>query len=76
MANEGDLGYAENEFHLGLSLRKQAEKAKAEGLSPKGRCYSQLCGEKVPAGAVFCDSDCRKDYEDVEAASKRNGRRF
>ena len=74
MANEGDLGAVEQDFHLELSLRKQADKAKAEGLVPTGRCLSKLCRQPVAPGALFCDSDCREDYEVVEAARKRNGR--
>lgn len=75
MANEGDLGAAESDFHLELHLRRHAEKSKAQRLHPTGRCHSSYCKEVVGKNELFCNSDCRDDHDELEAANKRNGRR-
>ena len=37
-----------------------------------GFCHN--CGEPVSVGKLFCDKDCMTDYENEQAARKRNGR--
>lgn len=36
-----------------------------------GACYN--CGEKLAPGVLFCDTDCRDDWERLCAALKRAG---
>lgn len=31
------------------------------GLLPCGACHN--CGEELPPGRLFCDADCRDDFE-------------
>jgi len=50
-----------------LSLR-----ARRPTLQPIGVCYS--CDAEVDPGRLFCDCDCREDWERAEAARKREGR--
>lgn len=37
-----------------------------------GCCH--YCAAELPQGVNFCDADCRRDYEAVQAAKKRAGR--
>lgn len=37
-------------------------------------CHCHFCDEAVPAERVFCDTDCRDDYEREQAALHRAGR--
>lgn len=37
-----------------------------------GCCYN--CGSSVPAGARFCDADCRDDWQKRRDAEIRRGR--
>lgn len=42
------------------------------GLIATGRCHN--CDETLPPAHLFCDADCRDDYEKVQAAKQRKGR--
>ena len=46
---------------LALSLKAQKERAKRDKLIPTGRCY--FCEGDISAGRLFCDGDCRDDFE-------------
>ena len=51
-----------------------ARDSKSNTLPAIGRCYN--CNEddqRIMAGRVFCCSECRDDYENRQAAKKRNG---
>lgn len=37
-----------------------------------GCCH--YCETPLPQDVNFCDADCRRDYEDLQAAMKRAGR--
>ena len=52
------------------SIQEIRRKAKSEHLLVTGTCYN--CGE--PCEGLFCDEDCRKDYEKLISAQKRNGK--
>lgn len=41
-------------------------------LKPTGVCH--WCDEPVEENRIFCDRDCREDWERAEAARERNGR--
>lgn len=41
-------------------------------LQPKGACHN--CDFKLEAEHLFCDADCRDDWEREQAAKRRNGR--
>lgn len=48
-------------------LARQIAAAKAQGKPvkpPVGTCY--FCGEKVGKGMIFCDADCRDDFDREE----------
>ena len=49
-----------------------AEVRRASSLIAVGFCH--YCGEATAPGHLFCDKDCRDDYEAQQAARKRNGR--
>lgn len=44
---------------------------RAPGLHSDGRCH--YCDEPVPDGLLFCNTDCRDDYEKHQAALRRAG---
>ena len=37
---------------------------------PKGRCY--WCDEKVGPGEIFCDADCKEDFDKAARAKSLN----
>lgn len=45
---------------------------RAERMHSDGRCH--FCDESVPDALLFCDSDCRDDFERELAAQRRAGR--
>ncbi|WP_343725514.1 hypothetical protein [Herbaspirillum huttiense] len=45
---------------------------RAPVLQPDCRCH--FCEEKVMAGQVFCDIDCRDDYQRHQMLNNRTGR--
>lgn len=57
---------AQRERDAGLAAVRRAPPT----LPPTGRCYN--CDEGVPAGARFCDSDCRDDYEKMAKLRRQN----
>lgn len=56
------------EASLQNSLRKVRQ---TERLFGNGRCL--FCDEAGPHDRLFCDSDCRDDYERVQEALRRTG---
>ncbi len=44
---------------------------RASSLHSDGRCH--FCDEPVPDSLIFCDIDCRDDYERELAARRRAG---
>lgn len=56
----------EQELSSALAKRKTT-------LIPVGRCYS--CNESVEGNRRFCDKDCLEDWERVEDARRRGGKR-
>jgi len=47
-----------------LAVRKPA-------IKPVGVCHS--CGEDVGETKLFCDGDCRDDWQRIKSANERNG---
>lgn len=41
-------------------------------LAPKSACY--YCDEELVNPKLFCDADCRDDYELLRTAKERSGR--
>jgi len=54
-----------------IVTRARREVACAPSMVPDGRC--RFCDEVVPHPGVFCDTDCRDDYEKEQAALRRAG---
>lgn len=46
-----------------------ARRAGESALKPKGECFN--CEEPLKDERVFCDKDCRSDYEKRKFASKQ-----
>ncbi len=51
--------------------RERALRYRMPDLKPAGLCF--FCGEKLHTYMLFCDSNCRDDYEKQLKARKRNG---
>ena len=47
-------------------------RTKEKSLQPKGHCF--YCNENIEKGSLFCDPDCRNDFDAEVEAKKRNGR--
>lgn len=62
--DDSDRATEQEEMQLAASLtfRKPV-------LHPNGLCYN--CGESV--AGIFCDADCRTDWERQKSAEKRSG---
>ena len=69
MADEADEASKTEHRALQAALASQAAAAAANKLHPKGTCY--YCDETVPAHALFCDADCRNDYDHEQRLLKR-----
>jgi hypothetical protein len=53
--------------------RSVAASARKSQLKPAGNCHN--CGEFVKSHMLFCDKDCRDDYEQRREAKERSGAR-
>lgn len=65
-----DIAEEHDSVLLQNQIREVQRKAKEEHLEPTGYCHN--CGE--PCEGLFCDKECRDDYEYYIAALKRNGK--
>lgn len=53
----------EERFHE-MQLQRAAAQARLRaGPVPNGTCYNPKCGDDVPEGRAFCDSECRDQWE-------------
>jgi len=63
-----DADRAQMDIELSLnSLIKQQR----VGLAASGQCYN--CGNGIGAELLFCDRDCRDDYEKLQSSKSRAG---
>lgn len=60
MADEIDMGCEHEAKYRAAALEAQHEKAEKDKLLECGTCYN--CGAKIAHG-LFCDRDCRDDYD-------------
>jgi hypothetical protein len=69
MADDADRA----DEHFGPYLQARiAQTARASaGLTPLGRCYN--CDEPIRPSLLYCDADCRSDYEAQQRARARSG---
>ncbi|HCM1955488.1 TPA: hypothetical protein N3A08_004644 [Salmonella enterica subsp. salamae serovar 9,46:z4,z24:z39:z42] len=67
MADEADMASENEQFNLFLTMAGR----KYPTLLPSGFCYN--CGAEILRG-VFCDGDCREDYEKREWFRKHTRR--
>lgn len=65
-----DIAEEHDSVLLQNQIREVQRKAREEHLEPTGYCHN--CGE--PCEGLFCDKECRDDYEYHIAALKRNGK--
>lgn len=61
-----DLAERERTYLLEEHLRRVEKSA----IKPNGQCYN--CEETLKEGEIFCDIDCRDDYEYVMKRRKVN----
>lgn len=57
---------------LSAALQNQLAKGAVRQVAPKGFCYN--CGEQLVGEAVFCDDDCRDDYQYIQDRRKVNAK--
>lgn len=67
--NEGDFSQEHEAFMLSVAL-KNRQATKPATLQEINKCHS--CEEPLTTG-LFCDSDCRDDYDARTAAARRRG---
>nr|DAH48058.1 MAG TPA: DNA-directed RNA polymerase subunit alpha [Caudoviricetes sp.] len=65
-----DIAEKQDSLILQTSIEEVRRKACDEKLPITGYCHN--CGE--PCKGLFCDAECRDDYEHYMAALKRNGK--
>lgn len=68
MADEADIAQQTTEQLLELQLKRRI----VDRREPTGYCFN--CDEKLPHPKVYCDADCRDDFENRERLSLQNGR--
>ncbi|MDI3304629.1 MAG: hypothetical protein QJR04_25105 [Burkholderia multivorans] len=66
-----DADRAQEQAELEMELRRRARKYEPT-LKPCGACH--FCSEPIADARLFCDADCRDDYERMKRAEVRNGR--
>lgn len=66
-----DISSTKEDSILQKVLADVRTKSKGRELMPNGYCYN--CGEKIKQG-LFCDHDCRDDYEHRISQLKRMGK--
>lgn len=64
MADSADIAYENEQFSMSIRLKIVSEQTPETGF-----CYN--CGEPVKTG-LFCDGDCREDYEKRERFGQIN----
>lgn len=64
MADEADMTGDRLDAEIEFARRQLAHRAKRE-LVPLGLCYN--CDEQLTDKRLFCDADCRKDWERFNA---------
>lgn len=60
MADLADLA----DIHIHNVITEALSKRTYKPLRPKGRCHN--CAETVAPTLLFCDKDCRDDFERIE----------
>lgn len=63
---------ADEAIQANLEAALQQSRGRQTPLSPVGQCHA--CGAPLRSG-VFCDAECKDDWEYIEAAKRRNGGR-
>ncbi len=66
--DEADMGNEAAEKTLAGYIARIQRQAKRT-LLPAGACHN--CGEPVRADLIFCDADCRADYDYAEDVQRR-----
>lgn len=69
MADEADLAQQISEQIIELQTTRMVVKH----IEPSGFCYN--CDADLATPRLFCDADCRDDYELRERMSLQNGRK-
>ena len=69
MSDHADI--ADEKIYRAIAVGLDASRRSPE-LAPDCRCH--FCEEAVPVGSLFCDVDCRDDFEREQAALRRAGR--
>ena len=67
MADDADITAARAEVEAEFFTRRRRE----PGLVPFGACY--YCQSETGSGILFCNAECRDDYEIEQRALRRNG---
>ncbi len=70
MSLDDDAERAEQIFR-DAALVERARNAERNTLKPYGACY--FCGESLRLGLLFCNTDCRDDWQREHDAHVRNG---
>jgi hypothetical protein len=68
MADSADRADQEIAASVAEAMR---EACKTPRMWPIGHCY--FCDQTVERGLLFCDADCREDYEKEASAEIRRG---
>jgi hypothetical protein len=63
---------AEDVIAIDRAAAMAAVRKSARCLEPDGHCY--FCDEDVPHDRLFCNADCRDDFDWEKAALRRAGR--
>lgn len=66
-----DRAQSAAETLLADALAAQSRRAARMQLTPCGACH--YCGEDVPSGRLFCDSECGWAWEEEQAQRRRMG---
>ena len=70
MADEADQSVETQQLALERALHNQRTAAQHARMRPKGACH--FCDEPVATQILFCDEDCRDDYDYEQQQRQRH----
>ena len=70
MSDDADRADSLIDSTIQARVQRASQEARRRQLIPLGTCY--YCESPLRNGMLFCDAECRNDWEEEQAAHRRN----